>query len=420
MRAVFVAAAVTGVILVSLAAADWPQFLGPTRDGVAPKGKLARTWPAGGPKVLWTFELGMGFAGPAIRDGKVYVLDRVKDARDVLRCLDLAKGKQQWSFAYDAPGKLDHNGSRTTPAVDDKHVFIIGPFGHFHCVDKATHKAVWSKHLLDDFGGRRPNWGVAQSPLLYKKAVIVAPLGRKAGVVAYDRASGKELWRSRAVGRMAYVSPMVTTIDGVDQVVVVTTRRVVGLDAADGKVLWTYGGWRCNIPIPAPTAVGDGRLFITGGYNAGSAMIKVTREEGKFTATELFKIKPMGSQIHNALLHEKHLYVNCNTNSKRDGLVCFDLDGKVKWQQKRSPNFERGNLILADGLIYIMDGKAGVLRIVKPDPDKYTELARVKVLGGAKIWAPMAVSGGKLIIRDQRRMKCLEVKAESSKLKAEK
>ena len=413
MRAVFVALVVTGALLASVSGADWPQFLGPTRDGVAKETKLPRTWPEGGPEVLWTFELSRGFAGPAIQDGMVYVLDRVKDAQDVLRCLDLGSGQEQWSFAYDAPGKLDHNGSRTTPAVDDKHVFVIGPFGHFHCLDKATHEVVWKKHLLNDFGGKRPNWGVAQSPLLHKKAVIVAPLGRKAGVIAYERATGKELWRSRAVGAMAYVSPMITTIDGVEQVLIITTRRVVGLDAADGKLLWSYSGWRCNIPIPAPTAIGDGRLFITGGYNAGSVMIKVARTGGKFAAAELFKIKLMGSQLHNALLHDKHLYVNCNTNNKRDGLVCFDLDGEVKWQTKKAPNFERGNLILVDGLIYIMDGSTGVLRIVRPDPEKYTELARVRVLGGAKIWAPMAVSGGKLVLRDQRRMKCLKLKAES-------
>ena len=394
-----------------VAMADWPQFLGPARNGVAPDAKLARPWPADGPKVLWTVKLGIGFGGPSIKDGKVYLLDRVDDAQDVLRCFDFAEGRELWNFAYDAPGKLDHNGSRSTPTVDDKYVFIIGPFGHFHCVDKATHKPLWRKRLLEEFQSKRPNWGVAQSPLLYKDAVIVAPLGRKAGVVAFEKATGEIKWQSRPFGRMAYASPLVTTIDGVEQVVMLGNNRMAGVDVADGKLLWTYAGYRCKIPIPGPTPIGDVRIFLTGGYNAGSAMIRVRRGEGKFTAEQVFKEKKLGSQRHNPLLHQGHLYLNCNTNSRRDGLVCMDLDGNVKWRTSRSPNFERGNLILADGVILIMDGRSGVLRMVQPDPKGYKELAQAKVLAGRSIWAPMALSDGKLLLRDQRRMKCLDVGA---------
>lgn len=394
-----------------VAMADWPQFLGPARNGVAPDAKLPRPWPADGPKVLWTVKLGIGFGGPSIKDGKVYLLDRVDDAQDVLRCFDLAEGKELWNFAYDAPGKLDHNGSRSTPTVDDKYVFIIGPFGHFHCVDKATHKPLWRKRLLEEFQSKRPNWGVAQSPLLHKDAVIVAPLGRKAGVVAFEKATGDIKWQSRPFGRMAYASPLVTTIGGVEQVVMLGNNRVAGVDVADGTLLWTYAGYRCQIPIPGPTPIGDGRIFLTGGYNAGSAMIRVRRGEGKFTAERVFTEKKLGSQIHNPLLHQGYLYLNCNTNSRRDGLVCMDLDGNVKWRTSRSPNFERGNLILADGVILIMDGRSGVLRMVQPDPKGYKELAQAKVLAGGSIWAPMALSDGKLLLRDQRRMKCLDVGA---------
>ncbi len=397
-----------------VAMADWPQFLGPDRNGIAPDFKLPKAFPEGGPKVLWTFPLRQGFAGPSIKDGKVYVLDRVDDAQDVLRCIDLAGGKELWSFAYDAPGKLDHNGSRTTPAVDDKYVFVIGPFGHFHCVDQATHKLVWKKHLLDDFGGKRPEWGVAQSPLLHKDAVIVAPLGKQAGVVAFEKATGTIIWQSRPFDTMAYSSPLVTTIEGVEQVIMMGARRVAGIDVKDGKLLWTYTGYRCNIHIPSPAPVGDGRIFLTGGYNAGSAMFKVSRESEEFKAELLFKAPELGSQIHGPLLHQGHLYLACNTNSKRDGLVCMDLDGNVKWQTRRSPNFERGNLILVGGIILIMDGSTGILRMVRPDPSGYQEIDEAKILAGRDIWAPMAVADGKLVLRDQRQMKCLDFGAKGT------
>ena len=407
---VTVALTVTAVLAADAAAGDWAQFLGPNRNGIAPEAvKLARPWPEGGPEVLWKVDLGMGFGGPSIRDGKVYVLDRVDDAQDVLRCLDLASGKEEWNFAYDAPGKLDHNGSRSTPTVDEKYVFTIGPFGHFHCVDKATHKPLWQKHLLEDFGGKRPNWGVAQSALLYKDSVIVAPLSGSVGVAAFEKATGKLLWKSRPFGTMAYTSPAVTSIGGVEQVVMVGDRRVAGVDANTGELLWTYGGHRCQIRIPSLTLIGDGRIFITGGYDAGSAMIKVQKSEGKFAVEELFKVPEYGAQLHNALLYRDHLYLNCNTNSKADGLVCMDLDGKVKWKTGRQPHFERGNLILVDGVLLVMHGRGGTLHMVQPDPAGYKEIAQAKILSGRDIWAPMALADGKLVLRDQRQMKCLQV-----------
>lgn len=398
------------VLTMSAAAADWPQFQGPNRNGIAPEGKVTRAWPEGGPPLLWSANLGPGFAGPAIRDGNVYVLDRIPDTQDVLRCLDLADGQELWRFAYDAPGKLSENGSRTTPTVDDKYVFIIGPFGHFHCVDKATRKPIWQKHLLEDYESKLPNWGVAQSPLLYKDAVIVAPLGKKIGVMAFEKATGRELWRSGPIAVMAYSSPLMATVDGVEQVVMGGNNRTGGVDVTSGELLWTYSAWRCGIPIPSPTPIGDGRFFITGGYDAGSAMFKVQRQQGKFTVQELFRVKELGSQIHNALLHQGHLYLGCNTNSKQDGLVCMDLEGNVKWKTGRSPHFERGNYILADGVLVIMDGRTGVLRLVEPDPAGYKELAQAQVLSRRPIWAPMAFSDGKLIVRDQRQMKCLDLR----------
>ncbi len=400
---VVAAAALTGV------AADWPQFLGPQRKGIAPQAKLARTWPEEGPKVLWTFDLGQGFAGASIRDGKVYVLDRVADAQDVLRCLSLADGKELWSCSFEAPGKLDHNGSRSVPTVDEKYVFAIGPFGQFYCVEQATHKPVWQKQLLEEFESKRPNWGVAQSPLLYRDWVIAAPLGRKAGVVAFEKDTGKIIWQSPPFDVMAYTSPMIATIGGVEQVLMAGNRRVAGISLTDGKILWSSGAYRCSIPIPSPTAIGDGRVFLTGGYDAGSIMLKVQRGADGFTVEELFKEEKLGSQLHQPLLYEGHLYLNCNTNSRQDGLVCMDLDGKVKWQTGRAPNFERGNLILADGVILIMDGRTGELRMLQPDPAGYKELAKARILSGRDIWAPMALSDGKLVLRDQRQMKCLEV-----------
>jgi outer membrane protein assembly factor BamB len=401
-----------------LLAADWPQFLGPERTGIAPDKGLLRAWPEGGPKTLWTIDLGPGFGGPAIADGKVYLMDRMGDknqAKDALRCLDLATGKEEWNLTYEAPGKMEYNGSRGTPAVDAKHIFAIGAVGNFTCVDKATHLAVWSKHLLKDFGTKPQDYGVAQSPVLYQDLVIVAPQTKTVGLVAYKRDTGQEAWRSPPTGPMSHVTPALANIGGVDQFVMIGQNSTIsGVAAASGELLWSFKSknWTNDTPIPSATPIGDGRFFITGGYKCGSMMIKVAKNGDKFAASEVFNIPKHGAIIHNALLHKDHLYVNCTTKSEFDGLMCFDLDGNIKWETGRSPNFEKGAILIADDLLLALDGKTGALALAQAAPDGYKELARAKVLDGkgGDIWAPMALSDGKLLVRDQKQMKCLLLK----------
>ena len=399
------------VLLAMPARADLPQFLGPNNTGEAPGVKLARSWPKDGPKVLWTLRTGPGFGGPAIHQGKVYLLDRDGRSGDVLLCIDLKTGKESWRFAYRAPGRLSYDGSRSTPAVDNKYVFTIGPFGHVYCVDKASHKAVWKKELATDFGSKRPNWGFSQSVLLYKEHAIIAPLSGRVGVAALEKATGKVVWTSKPVGPMRYMSPLLTTLAGVEQVIVASHRQTAGVDPATGKVLWTYGGFRCNIPVPSPVHVGGGRVFITGGYGAGSVMIQVTKVGGRFAVKELFRLKRLGCHIHPPLVYKDHLYAQFNTKRTKDGLACVDLEGNVKWKTGRSPNFDWGGLVLADGLILAMDGSSGVLRLIEPGPAGYKELASARLLSRPRIWGPMALTDGKLVCRDQREMKCVEVGA---------
>lgn len=406
-----IVAALVGIVG-GAARGDWPQFGGPDRNGISPETGMARAWPAEGPKELWKVSLGVGFGPPAIQGGKVYILDRQDDKQDVLRCLDLQTGKEEWTFAYDAPGNVQYNGSRTTPTVDDKYVFIVGPFGQFHCVDKATHQAVWKKDLIADFGGKRPEWGVAQSPLLIGEAVIVAPQSPTAGVVAYEKATGKLLWQSPAIGAMSYTSPLATKIDGVEQIVMLSKDKVAGVDPNGGRLLWTYDGWKCAITIPCPTPIGDGRFFVTGGYKAGSAMFKVTREGDAFAAATLWDSNKCHSHLHNAILYKDHLYANgSGPYTPKIGMVCLSLDGKLMWDTGKTPGFEMGSLLMAaDGLIYAMDGAKGILRLIEASPDGYKQLAEAQILAGKEIWAPMALSDGKLVLRDQTQLKCLQVK----------
>lgn len=393
-------------------AADWPQFMGPNRDGTSVEKGLLKAWPETGPKVIWTASVGRGFGGAAIYKGEVFILDRPNRQQDVLRCFDLATGKEKWSFAYDAPGSIDRDGSRSTPAVTESRVYTIGPFGHFHCIDRKTGKPLWQKNILSDYNGKRPNWAVAQSPLLYGDKVIVAPQSATVGVVAFDQESGEERWRSEAIGPMAYASPRIVTIEGIDQVVCVSPNGIAAVSASDGKVLWQYQH-KCMIPVPNVSVLAPGRLFVTAGYNSGSAVIEVSRNGEAWAVKEIARVPQIGGHCHQGLVYKDRVYVLCNTNERNDGLVCFDADGKLVWQTKRDPYLCKGGSILTgDGTMYIMDGRSGELHIVDPSPDGFKSLSKVKLLDGRDIWGPLALSDGRLVIRDHSQLKCVDIRAE--------
>jgi outer membrane protein assembly factor BamB len=409
------------LFVICAVAADWPGYLGPNRDGTSTEKGLLRLWPKEGPKVLWTAPLGVGFGGPAISAGKVYVLDRNDKVGDTLRCLDLAKGTELWNFSYDAPGRFDHPGSRTTPIVDGTNVYTCGPLGNLYCISTSTRKPVWNKNIWKDFGGQDlPIWAITQNPLIYGNLVIVAPQAPDAGVVAYDKQTGALKWKSPALsGKVGYVSPSIVKVSGADHLIMITAAEgrgrtasggtVYGIDPANGKVLWTYGNFQCGIPIPHAVDAGEGRMLLTGGYNAGSAMIKVSRkQDGSFEVAELFKTVEFGSHTLPPILYKDHFYAQYTTNERRDGLVCMNMAGKIMWKTGEEPPFNKGGSILADGLLLAVDGNK-MLYLINPDPSGFKPLSSVELLEPGENWAPIALTDGKLLIRDHKQLKCLKV-----------
>jgi outer membrane protein assembly factor BamB len=402
-------------------AADWPWLYGPRRDGTSDQKGLLRTWPAGGPKVLWTLPVGPGFGGPAISAGKVYLLDRDEKVGDTLRVLDFATGKELWTFAYAAPGTFMFPGSRTTPTVDGTRVYISGPLGDLHAIDTTTHKAVWRKNIWKEFGGGElPRWAVVQHPLIHGDLLIVAPQTTQAGVVAYDKATGALKWKSAPLsGLPGYVSPSLVKIGGEDQLIMVTASvgrgrvardgTVSGLDPATGRVLWNYHGWQNPIPVPQPVDAGNGRLLITGGYNAGTVMIKVQKKaDGGYDVAEVFRNAEVGSHTQPPIFFKDHFYSHDTVNERNDGLLAMGLDGQVKWKTDTQPAFVRGGSILADGLMLVSDGSTK-LYLVEPDPAAFKPLASAEILEAGDNWAPLALADGKLLVRGQKEMKCLQV-----------
>ena len=397
---------ITVIVSLSVAwafAADWPQYYGPRRDSTSTEKGILRTWPKEGPKVLWTAPVGIGYGGPVVSGGKVYLLDRDDTVGDNLRCFDLSNGKELWNFAYNAPGKFDHPGSRTTPTVDGNNVYTCGPLGDLYCINTSTHKPVWNKNIWKDFGGAQlPRWAITQNPLIYRNLLIVASQTSQAGVVAYDKLTGELKWKSAALsGGVGYVSPSIVKIGGDDHLVMIMAGKgfgrsasggsVNGIDPLSGKVLWTYGNWQCGIPVPHAVDAGEGRVLITGGYSAGAAMIKVQKkEDGSYGVTELFKNINFGSHTQPPILYKDHFYAQYTINERSDGLVCMSMDGQVKWKTGDEPSFNKGGAILADGLLLSVDGNK-MLYLIEPDPSGFKPLASAELLEQGENWAPIAL-----------------------------
>ena len=410
----------TAILTGSAASADWPQYQGPNRDGISTETGIARTWPAGGLKADWTISVGKGFGSPAIRDGEVFVLDRVVGESDTLRCFSMETGKELWKFSYDAPSQVSYPGSRTSPTVTEKYVYTVGVMGDFYCIDRETHKPVWHHNLIEKFMVKAvPRWGVSQAPSIYEALVIVAPQSSTSSVAAFNRFTGKMVWASPPIAGQGYVSPAVTTLHGVDQVVMINPagRRepgtVSGISIEDGSILWRYEEWNCKIPIPFPTVLPGNRVFVTGGYEGGSVLLQVTKTGSTFGTETIFETMEFGSQIQQPLLMGGVLYGNSNSNSQKDGMTSLTLDGTRNWNTRGNrefPIFGFGALRAVDGLILNLEGRKGTLHLIEPSPDGYKELASAKVLSGKQIWAPMAFSDGKLVLRSQEELKCIDLR----------
>ena len=329
---------------------------------------------------------------------------------------------------------------RRVPAVDGKHVYSCGHNGDLYCIDINTHKPVWNKNIWTDFGGTKlPIWAITQNPLIYGNLVIVSAQAPEAGVVAYDKLTGKMVWKTPYLGNESYASPSVVKIDGKDHIAIVvsstnpvgnrnlpqTPGRVVGMEPSSGKILWEYNDWLCHISVPSALDAGENRVLVVGGYEHGTVMLKVTKNaDGSYGVKELFKHNEFGDHTKPPVMHNGYFYAQFTTNSRRDGLACMDMDGKIMWKTTRNPLFDKGSMILVDGVILATDGRRS-LYAIEPSPDGFKPLASAEVFaegeasandpmasrigGTTQNWAPIALSNGRLLIRDQKRLMCVKV-----------
>ena len=392
-------------------AGAWPAFRGSDGTGAARSSPaLARSWDEAGPRALWGVDVGEGYAGPSILNGRVYLMDYDREKKqDALRCLSLADGREIWRFVYSMAVKRNHGMTRTTPTVTDRFVVAMGPKCHVVCLDAATGALKWGLDLVKDFGTTVPQWYAGQCPLIEGDRVILAPGGPEALVMAVELETGQVAWRTPnpREWQMTHVSLAPMEFGGKRQYVYCASHGVVGVDAQDGSLLWEATDWKISIAtVPTPVVVEGGRIFLSGGYNAGSLMLQLTEEGGRIVPKTLFRLDAnvFGATQQTPILHDGFLY-----GTRPDGrFVCLDLDGKVAWTSAAGTNFGLGPFLLADGRFYVMDDN-GMLTMIDASPGQYSALAQARVLQGHESWGPMALAGGRLLVRDFTRLVCLDV-----------
>jgi outer membrane protein assembly factor BamB len=392
---------------------SWPRFRGSNFDAISTeKVAIAQTWGPDGPPVLWSIDVGEGYAGAAILAGRVYLMDydRPKEA-DVIRCLSLEDGKDIWRYFYTVRIKRLHGMSRTVPAVTEEYVVTLGPKCHVTCLDSVTGEFRWMLDLVRDFNATVPDWYAGQCPLIDDGKAIIA-VGGDTLIMAVDCETGEILWQSPNPKKwvMTHSSIVPAEFDGTRMYVYCASGGVVGVSAEDGSILWENNEWKIRVAnVATPVVVGDGLIFLSGGYNAGAMMLKLSRDNDTISTQPLFKLdsEVFGAEQHTPVFYDGHIY-----GIRPDKLlVCLDLNGRVVWTSPPTHLFGPrglGPYMIADGKIFILDDE-GLLTLAKAQSTGYEQLAEAKVLEGPESWGPMAIASGRLILRDMNRMICLDV-----------
>jgi outer membrane protein assembly factor BamB len=392
-------------------AADWPQFLGPARNGISSESGLLDLWPEGGPKEVWRANGGVGMSGLAISRGRLITLIQ-KDGKQWLTALNAQTGRPAWQTELAPEYKNQQgDGPRATPTIAGDLVIALSGQGVLAAVGFSDGKAVWSRNVVTEVGGKVADYGMASSPLVVGDLVIVTVGAPQATVAAYRFKSGELIWKVGSEDPAGYSSPALLDVGGKRQVVVFTGGSIVGLVPETGALLWRHAfetDYDCNIATPLAV---DGQIFVSAGENHGSVLLQLKPEGDKFAVGKVWESEGPQSVLRNewqtSILLDGHLYGFDNIGSAGPvtHLTCVKAStGERVWQQ---PRFGKGNMIAADGKLWISN-MAGELVVVKATSKGYEEIGRKQYIGATR-QAP-ALAGGLLYLRDDRHIVCLDVR----------
>jgi outer membrane protein assembly factor BamB len=429
---------------------DWPQWLGPKRDAVWRETGILETFPKDGPRVRWRTPIGMGYAGPAVAGGKVYVTDFVRNpgvnlpkggfgksrmaGKERVLCLDEASGKILWTHEYDCTYRVAYpGGPRTTPVVHAGKVYTLGTMGDLLCLDADKGKVLWSKNFMTDYGAGTQTWGFSANPLLDGDKLICVVGGEGSIAVAFDKNNGKELWHSLSGLEAGYSPPVIIEAGGKRQLIIWDPQAVNSLDPETGKVYWSQKfPLKAGLSIPMPRQAGD-LLFVTSFYN-GPMMLKLAGDRP--AASVLWKGKSNSEQprltdgLHSIMptpfIKDGYIYGVCSYGQLR----CLKADtGERIWETLRATGSEQtpaerwANVFLvAQGDRFFLFNEKGDLIIARLTPKGYDEIGRAHLLEPTNrmvdrpvVWTHPAFANRSVFARNDKEIICASLAAENNK-----
>jgi outer membrane protein assembly factor BamB len=442
------------LLAVSVHADDWPQWLGPQRDGVWRETGILDKFPEKGPKALWRTPIGAGYAGPAVTGGRVYITDRIlgkginnpanpfgKDAvngTDRILCLDQQKGEILWKHEYPSKYEVSYAaGPRTTPVVAGGKVYALGTMGELFCLDAGSGKVLWSKNFVKDFDARVPQWGFSASPLLDGDRLICIVGGPSQVVVAFHKDTGAVLWKALSASEPGYCPPVIFEIAGKRQLIIWHPEAVNGLDPESGKVIWSEP-WRVMAGLSIPTPRFDGKHLLLSSFYNGSMMFAFAPNEDKpkvlwkganwknSRGGELpDKTDGLQSIMMTPLLRDGYIYGVCSHGELR----CLKAEtGERVWESlqltgsTKNPGKDRWNnaflIVHGDRSVFFTEqGDAVISRLT---PKGYEEISRAHVIdadnkmarGRLVVWSHPAFADKCMFVRNDHEIACVSLAAQ--------
>jgi outer membrane protein assembly factor BamB len=384
-------------------AADWPSLSGPTLDFHSDAKNIGRDWKTQPPALLWKAEMSdNGHACASCAEGRVFIVDHA-GSNDIVRALSLADGQELWRYSYLDARKYYHGYARATPTCDGARIYTVSQSGIVHCLEAATGKPLWRKEYLTELAGQRPNHGFGAPIGIWGDLAYLQPGGSNGCVVAVNKRTGEQVWRSGSADKPGYSLPLIATFDQHPTLLCYSANTLMGLDPATGATRWThprvhtYGN-----NIIQPVVMGN-RIYTGSTDFFGSVLIEVSGGKTR----EVWENKEICPVFTTPVLAKGVLIgTSSGKPANPEGLICFDPEtGKVHWKVKA---FENGQVLAADGVVLALDGQKGDLVMIEPAAEAYREITRFTPLGG-RSWATLITVGNRLILRNQRELACFKL-----------
>jgi outer membrane protein assembly factor BamB len=385
-------------------AGEWPQWRGPNRDGISKETGLLKQWPEGGPRLVWkAVGAGRGYSSMAVSKGRIFTMG-VRGDKEYLIAFDVATGKEAWSTPHGTVYKDSRgDGPRGTPTIEGNKGYALGANGDLSCFDTTTGRVLWSQNVLEKFGGKNINWGISESPLIVGDKLLVNAGGPGASIVALNKRDGSLIWKSQS-DSPGYSSAILVNAGGVDQVVFFTSKRAIGLDPRDGRMLWEYDRPANDVANVATPVARANRVFISSDYGVGGGLVEIKAAGNGVNAQEVYFTKDMKNHHSTSILVGDYLY---GFSSSILTAMKFDT-GEIAWKDR---SVGKGSMVYADGHLYCYS-ENGVIGLVEATPEGYREKGRFTIKQDSlPTWTHPVVVGGRLYIRDQDTIYAYDVKA---------